>query len=79
MTLPESALVGSYDYRLVAVSVLIAVLASYAALDLAARVTSPCVWESRMPLAGPTDLFSWKSCDRFPYSSWTTTLPIGNF
>jgi len=42
MTLPESALVGSYDYRLVSVSVsvLIAVLASYAALDLAARVTA---------------------------------------
>jgi len=31
---------GSYDYRLVALSVLIAVLASYAALDLAGRVTS---------------------------------------
>jgi len=31
---------GSYDYRLVSLSVLIAVLASYAALDLAARVTA---------------------------------------
>src|SRR5437868_5559915 len=31
---------GSYDYRLVGVSVTIAVLASYAALDLAGRVTS---------------------------------------
>ena len=31
---------GSYDYRLVALSVLIAVMASYAALDLAARVTA---------------------------------------
>jgi NO-binding membrane sensor protein with MHYT domain len=31
---------GSYDYRLVALSVLIAVLASYTALDLAARVTA---------------------------------------
>src|SRR6266567_3454014 len=31
---------GSYDYRLVALSILIAVLASYAALDLAGRVTS---------------------------------------
>jgi two-component system sensor histidine kinase/response regulator len=31
---------GSYDYRLVGLSVLIAVLASYAALDLAARVTA---------------------------------------
>ena len=40
MTFPETALVGSYDYRLVSVSVLMAVLASYAALDLAARVTA---------------------------------------
>jgi PAS domain S-box-containing protein len=36
----RGAVVGSYDYRLVALSVLIAVLASYAALDLAARVTA---------------------------------------
>ena len=40
MTSPEPALVGTYDYRLVWVSVLIAVLASYAALVLAARVTA---------------------------------------
>jgi hypothetical protein len=33
-------LTGSYDYRLVALSVLIAMLASYAALDLAGRVTA---------------------------------------
>src|SRR5713226_2670988 len=40
MISPDHALLGSYDYRLVALSVLIAVLASYAALDLAGRVTS---------------------------------------
>jgi PAS domain S-box-containing protein len=40
MVFPEVAMVGSYDYRLVALSVVIAVLASYAALDLAGRVTS---------------------------------------
>src|SRR5271166_4148547 len=43
-TLEESSvpdiLPGSYDYRLVGLSVLIAVLASYAALDLAGRVTA---------------------------------------
>ena len=33
-------LTGSYHYRLVALSVFIAILASYAALDLAGRVTS---------------------------------------
>lgn len=31
---------GFYDYRLVAVSVLVAILASYTALDLGARVTA---------------------------------------
>jgi two-component system sensor histidine kinase/response regulator len=35
-----SSLVGFYDYRLVAVSILIAILAAYAALDLAGRVTA---------------------------------------
>jgi two-component system, sensor histidine kinase and response regulator len=33
-------LAGSYDYRLVAVSIAIAILAAYAALDLAGRVTA---------------------------------------
>ena len=36
----DLALVGSYDYRLVALSVFMAILASYAALDLSGRVTS---------------------------------------
>jgi diguanylate cyclase (GGDEF)-like protein/PAS domain S-box-containing protein len=36
----ELVMVGRYDYHLVALSVAIAVLASYAALDFAARVTS---------------------------------------
>jgi NO-binding membrane sensor protein with MHYT domain len=40
MTHNGVAITGFYDYRLVALSVLIAVLASYAALDLAARVTA---------------------------------------
>jgi two-component system, sensor histidine kinase and response regulator len=40
MTASDPVLVGSYDYRLVALSVVIAILASYAALDLAGRVTS---------------------------------------
>jgi PAS domain S-box-containing protein len=35
-----AAVSGSYDYRLVVLSVLIAILASYAALDLAGRVTA---------------------------------------
>ena len=34
------ALVGFYDYRLVAVSILIAIFSAYAALDLAGRVTA---------------------------------------
>jgi two-component system sensor histidine kinase/response regulator len=40
MHVPALAMAGSYDYRLVVVSVLIAMMASYAALDLAGRVTS---------------------------------------
>jgi two-component system sensor histidine kinase/response regulator len=40
MTGVGMAINGTYDYRLVVLSVLIAVLASYAALDLAARVTA---------------------------------------
>jgi two-component system, sensor histidine kinase and response regulator len=36
----DLALVGSYDYRLVGLSVFMAILASYAALDLSGRVTS---------------------------------------
>ena len=37
---PGNLLLGSYDHRLVVLSVVISVLASYAALDLAGRVTS---------------------------------------
>src|SRR5712691_1572694 len=40
MTHLDAVLAGSYDYLLVALSVLVAILASYAALDLAGRVTS---------------------------------------
>lgn len=40
MTAIGAAIKGSYDYRLVALSVLIAMLASYAALDLSSRVTA---------------------------------------
>ena len=39
MISPAPAMVGAYDYRLVVLSVFIAVLAAYAALDLAGRVT----------------------------------------
>ncbi len=37
---PTPALIGRYDYHLVALSVVIAICASYASLDLAARVTA---------------------------------------
>jgi PAS domain S-box-containing protein len=40
MTPSDHALVGSYDYSFVALSVVIAILAAYAALDVAGRVTS---------------------------------------
>src|SRR5438445_2648377 len=37
---PDAAVVGFYDYRLVALSIVIAVLAAYPALDLGGRVTA---------------------------------------
>jgi len=49
---PNQVLLGTYDYRLVALSVVIAVLASYAALDLAGRVTSARGAVRRAWLAG---------------------------
>jgi two-component system sensor histidine kinase/response regulator len=52
MNSPEVAMASSYDYRLVAVSVLIAVMASYAALDLAGRVTSTRGVARRLWLSG---------------------------
>jgi len=45
-------LLGSYDHRLVALSTLTAILASYVALDLAARVTAARAWARRAWLAG---------------------------
>ena len=44
MTAQDLVLAGSYDYRLVAVSIAIAVTASYTALDLAGRVTAAHGW-----------------------------------
>jgi len=43
---------GSYDYFLVALSVVIAILASYTALDLAGRVTAASGWLRKIWLAG---------------------------
>jgi two-component system, sensor histidine kinase and response regulator len=45
-------LIGSYNYALVALSVLIAMFASYAALDLAGRVTAAGGWSRAAWLLG---------------------------
>ena len=45
-------LIGSYNYALVTLSVLIAVVASYAALDLAARITAASGWTRAAWLVG---------------------------
>jgi PAS domain S-box-containing protein len=45
-------LIGSYNYALVALSVLIAMFASYAALDLAGRVTAAAGWTRVVWLLG---------------------------
>ena len=47
-------LVGVYDYRLVTLSVLIAIVASYAALDLGGRVSAACGWPKLAWLTGGT-------------------------
>ena len=47
-----ATLVGSFDYRLVLLSLFIAILASYMALDLAGRVTAALNWVRRAWLAG---------------------------
>ena len=45
-------LIGSYNYSLVALSVFIAVFASYAALDLASRVTAAGGWTRALWVLG---------------------------
>src|SRR5256885_342808 len=45
-------LIGSYNHALVALSVLIAMFASYAALDLAGRVTAACGWTRALWVLG---------------------------
>src|ERR1700726_911028 len=45
-------LIGSYNYALVALSVLIAMFASYAALDLASRITAAGGWTRAVWLLG---------------------------
>jgi PAS domain S-box-containing protein len=52
MTPANVAMASSYDYRLVALSVLIAICASYAALDLAGRVTAAQGWARSAWLGG---------------------------
>ena len=51
-TLKATTLTGSYDYGLVVVSVLIAMFAAYAALDLAGRVTAARGWLRSVWLIG---------------------------
>src|SRR5579863_7855290 len=52
MITAQPAMTGSYDYFLVALSVAIAILASYTALDLAGRVTAASGWLRQIWLAG---------------------------
>ena len=70
-------LIDSYNYWLVALSVLIAIFASYAALDLAGRVTATIGWTRAIwllagrllwaPAFGPcTTLECWRLSCQFP-------------
>src|SRR5438105_14714153 len=48
----SAAMTGSYDYLQVVLSVVIAISASYAALDLGGRVTAASGWGGRAWLSG---------------------------
>jgi PAS domain S-box-containing protein len=52
MTSPGQVMIGSYDHFLVILSILIAILASYTALDLAGRVTASRGWARLWWLTG---------------------------
>jgi PAS domain S-box-containing protein len=52
MPSPEQILIGHYDYRLVALSVLISILSSYVVLDLAGRTNTARGWARRSWLLG---------------------------
>ncbi len=79
-TIPsEVALVGSYDYRLVTLSVLIAMFASYAALDLGGRVTASrgrlrLIWLTGGFVAIGTGIWSMRYIGMLAYS-----LPVTGY
>jgi diguanylate cyclase (GGDEF)-like protein len=58
--LPSDRLAGIYDYRLVALSVLISTLASFAALDLGGRVTASRGSVRSLWLMGGAAAMEWK-------------------
>ena len=62
-------LIGSYNYALVALSVLIAIVAAYAALDLAARVTAATGWTRAIVVSSV-----WFAVTRLP--TFTERLPL---
>ena len=77
--MPLQALAGSCDYRLVALSVLIAMLASYAALDLGGRVTAArgsnrSIWLMGGAIAMGTGIWSMHYIGMLAYS-----LPVAVF
>jgi hypothetical protein len=47
------SLIGSYNYALVALSVFIGIFASYAALDLAGRITAAGGWTEARDIYNP--------------------------
>src|SRR5580698_9530979 len=75
----EAILSGSYDYRLVALSVVLAILASYAALDLGGRVTASrgrlrLIWLTGGAAAMGTGIWSMHYIGMLAYSLPVTVL-----
>jgi len=69
-------LIGSYNYALVALSVLIAIFASYAALDLAGRVTAAGGWTRAVWLLGGPVRWDWHLVHATNIGMLAFVLPI---
>src|ERR1700739_3849726 len=69
-------LIGSYNYALVALSVLIAFFASYAALDLVSRVTSAGGWTRAVWLVGGVSVRGTGICALTYFGMLPFILPI---
>src|SRR6202035_3644041 len=74
-----TALNGSYDYGLVAISVVLAVFGSYAALDLAGRVTAAQGWGRAVWLSAGAAAMALGICAMHYVGMLALTMPMPVF